>query len=1144
MTFAGRAAASFRAALLLGVAAVAVVSAAPAQAQATAAEASQLDIPAQPLAATLTQIGRQTGSEIVFQPDEVNGRQAPAVRGQLTADQALAIALQGTGLEARRTGQGAWVIEPQGRGAANEADATDAAAAAGSYADEEVIVTAQKFEQRIQDVPMAITALSGKSLQVQKIETGADIMRAVPNLTFTKTNFTGYDISIRGIGTKAISATTDPAVSVSYNNTGLIQNRLFEQEFYDVERLEVLRGPQGTLYGRNATGGVVNVISARPKLDVFEGNLESEIGNYNSRRMVGMLNVPVVDGVLGVRVAGSMTQRDGYDFNLTTGNAVNGRDLYSVRTTIGFEPASWLRASFMWEHFEEDDNRSRTGKQLCHRDPGPEMVGNQSTDPSTYPFPNAPRGVVKRALFSQGCKPGSLYDDDAFGTVNGLSLPFIIFPIIYGGDGGPTESSLGALGLDANGHPKTFINEIDPWGGRMQSRNLRHIESIFDPIYRAKADIYQFNLEIDLGGSLTLTAQSAWNKDSVYSIQDYNRFNTDPVFVDTTTLDYGNGNSGNYHNLMPGGIFCDPQLGCSNKIVGADQSSGYGKQFSQEIRLQSHFDGPFNFSFGGNFTRYETQVDYYVFNNLLTLLAVTRPFNKAPPDGNMDYWNNCPYSGIMGGFVGVYPGHGPTTIDDPTASCPYVDPNPVESINGQGHNYFRSSNPYELKSWAVFGEAYYDLGDSLRLTAGLRYTDDRKIFTPVPSQLLLAYGFTPGGTTPKGYPAKPDIELHWGELTGRLGLDWKPDLSFTDETLVYGFYSRGYKAGGMNPPTPGFATEEDLIAMCDAETVWLDKAFCTSQRERGNFPALFLTAVDYGPTFEPEFVDAFEVGMKNTMLGGALLLNATGFYYDYKGYQVSQIKDRTAVNENFDTRMWGLELEALFVPTERLRFNANVGFMRTRVGKDQYSIDTMNRTQGDPNYVLSKPWVQNPSNCVVPLHVAEHFLASNPAMTGYWDLCGGFLNPAYSQLIDPATGEGYNVLNYPELHGGAGIKANLGGNELPNAPRITLNFGAEYEILFGPDWRATIRGDVYWQGQSWARIYNLDPYDRLKSWTNVNLSVRVQGPDDLTIEAYVKNVFDATPLTGAFLNSDDSGLTTNVFTLDPRIIGLRVSKRW
>src|SRR5690606_36291376 len=141
-----------------------------------------------------------------------------------------------------------------------------------------LIVTAQKLEENIQDVPIAISAFSQKTLEEQKIEGGFDLLKAIPNVTFSKNNFTGYNFSIRGIGTKAVSATTDPGVAVAFNNTTLLQNRLFEQEYLDVERVEVLRGPQGTLYGRNATSGVINVISRRPDLGVFEGSIKGEAG--------------------------------------------------------------------------------------------------------------------------------------------------------------------------------------------------------------------------------------------------------------------------------------------------------------------------------------------------------------------------------------------------------------------------------------------------------------------------------------------------------------------------------------------------------------------------------------------------------------------------------------------------------------------------------------------------------------------------------------------------------------------------------------------------------------------------------------------------------------------------------------------------
>ena len=142
--------------------------------------------------------------------------------------------------------------------------ATPAAAQQGPQAEEAtdgnlIIVTAQKREEAIQDVPIAISAFSAEALDNYKIESGSELLRAVPNVNFSKSNFSMYNFSIRGIGTKAISASSDPAVAVSFNNTPLIRNRLFESELFDMQRVEVLRGPQGTLYGRNATAGVLGL---------------------------------------------------------------------------------------------------------------------------------------------------------------------------------------------------------------------------------------------------------------------------------------------------------------------------------------------------------------------------------------------------------------------------------------------------------------------------------------------------------------------------------------------------------------------------------------------------------------------------------------------------------------------------------------------------------------------------------------------------------------------------------------------------------------------------------------------------------------------------------------------------------------------
>src|SRR5262249_53754503 len=155
--------------------------------------------------------------------------------------------------------------------------------------------------------------------------------------------------------TQAISVTTDPAVAVAFNDMPFIRNHFFEQEFFDVSQVEVLRGPQGTLYGRNATAGVVNLTSAKPT-DQFEAMASADIGNYKNRRFEGMINLPIVDDRVDLRVGGKWTKRDGYSFDSLTDSPIDGRDLWSGRVSIRVKPTKNLTADLVWEHFQEDDD--------------------------------------------------------------------------------------------------------------------------------------------------------------------------------------------------------------------------------------------------------------------------------------------------------------------------------------------------------------------------------------------------------------------------------------------------------------------------------------------------------------------------------------------------------------------------------------------------------------------------------------------------------------------------------------------------------------------------------------------------------------------------------------------------------------------
>jgi iron complex outermembrane recepter protein len=1035
--------------------------------------------------------------------------------------------LAGTGLATYHDPDGSVGISKQNSADEAFVPALRLAAATTSSGIESVVVTSSKIKGDIQTVPIAITALSQEQLTSRQIAGGPDLVKEVPNLTFSKTNFTGYNIQIRGIGTQAISVTTDPAVAVALNDIPFIRNHFFEQEFYDVSQVEVLRGPQGTLYGRNATAGVVNVISAKPT-DQFEAMASADIGNYHNRRFEGMINVPIVDDRADLRVAGEWTKRDGYTTNEITGSPIDGRDLWSSRVTLGLKPTSELRAVLVWEHFQEDDDRMRTAKQLCKTAQPPSSIDGVAVPQGNLNIVGAV-SALNADYLSQGCEASSLYSPDAFEVPYGFSLPYAV--------------ALGVASGAASG--------VDPYASTTQSRNLRVIESTLNPVYKAKNDVVELNADYAVTPTLTFTSQTGFNQDFLWSTEDYNRFNTSPGIISLgMSINDCVANGGHFctlnGRLLPDPvagtgnistnavIFCDPQLGCSDRLVAEDLSDEHAWQLSQEFRLASNFSGPFNFSAGANYLHYETEENYYVFINALSFYSASAGIGSGDPslDNTACLREKSNYYGfqnpnpITGGGV-------------PTQSCVYIDPNPITNLNNYGHNYFLSQNPYVLNSYAGFGEVYYNIASDLKLTGGLRWTEDRKRFINIPSEVI---------TQGYGYPVTGVVDQQWDQLTGRAVANWTPKLDFTDQTIIYSSYSRGYKAGGANPPGAvlsayGFSNISEPI---------------------------------HPLTFNPEFVNAYELGSKNTLLDGALTLNGDVFYYDYKAYQISEIVDRTSINLNFNATVKGAELETSWEPAPGLKFSFAGGYEDTRIANGQSAIDLMDRTAGTPGWMVVKPFPTAASNCILPTYVVSAMLEVPSQQGSGSGSAGSFgCTVAYAQHLDPVTYEPY-VPNPPEggvggghdfqggeifpfpipadypgfdptqpaINNGDGFAKNLSGNQLPNAPHFTTSFSAEYTLPVSEDWAATLHSDFYRQSQSFARVFNDRPYDKIRGYSNVNLALILTSARGWQVMGYLKNTFNTTAITGDFLNSDDSGLTTNVFLTDPRLFGVRVTKNW
>ncbi|HEY0114050.1 MAG TPA: TonB-dependent receptor, partial [Allosphingosinicella sp.] len=185
--------------------------------------------------------------------------------------------------------------DPDTGAGADDADQAESGTTDSADPGDDIIITAQRRSEALQSVPIAVSAFTGAALERQQIENASDLQQSLPNVTFTKTNFTSSSFTIRGIGDLCTGFSCDSATGIHVNDMPLTSTRLFETEYFDLERVEVLRGPQGTLYGRNATSGVVNFITARPNLNEFQASLSGEYGNYNSKKLTGMVNIPIGD---------------------------------------------------------------------------------------------------------------------------------------------------------------------------------------------------------------------------------------------------------------------------------------------------------------------------------------------------------------------------------------------------------------------------------------------------------------------------------------------------------------------------------------------------------------------------------------------------------------------------------------------------------------------------------------------------------------------------------------------------------------------------------------------------------------------------------------------------------------------------------
>ncbi len=216
----------------------------------------------------------------------------------------------------------------------------------------EIVVTATKRETTLVDAAAAVSAVTADRLGAGGIQNIGDLAAAVPNLSVGN-QFGVNRTFIRGVGLTSIDLGADGAVAFLQNEAMIARPAAQLSGFYDLEQVEVLRGPQGTTYGRGATAGVVNLVTRKPTQEL-DGYAKLTLGNYELRSFEG-----AVGGGLGetvaVRVAGTWEQRDGYGRNLFTGNPVDDRDAWALRASLRITPSDALTIDVIGDRFREDD---------------------------------------------------------------------------------------------------------------------------------------------------------------------------------------------------------------------------------------------------------------------------------------------------------------------------------------------------------------------------------------------------------------------------------------------------------------------------------------------------------------------------------------------------------------------------------------------------------------------------------------------------------------------------------------------------------------------------------------------------------------------------------------------------------------------
>ena len=835
---------------------------------------------------------------------------------------------------------------------------------------EEVIVTAQRTEQSLQSVPIAVSAFTSEILEERQIEVSSDLQLQVPGITFSSGTFSGGGgFSIRGITNLATAASADAGVEIHMNGLPLGSTSATEVGFLDMERVEVLRGPQGTLFGRNSTGGVVNLITSKPDLDAFGGNVKINYGKNNEKNVNVMLNVPISDS-LGARFAFANFEKDGLTTNTyskATGEFDN-RNNYQWRASFLWEATDALSLTLVHEAYDEESNRNQISGSYCQT--GTSMVqgcvvGGQNVFQAAHPMSN---GSTLPSLL--GATVGFYLPDLTNGTAPGTMYnpqPAAGYNLVNKGANLPTDF----FQANAWAAPRHDVQE---------STTQIILENEFDQ------------------GTLTVAHNAKkrqFYRDTASASDEATAIKFVPTLIGTGLgQPFPNGLPLGYSNprITPNcsvegftaGVFCkngEGIRGYHNTPVSGDASSTTVNSRTTEIKYVSDMDGMFNFLIGGIDISNNSSTFYDVYASGITLNGFALPGNIAGSYrtgysalafcGAAGVGGACDAGTVAKGLrflttAGKIKAITPAYANVPVAA---VAMDMISRIDGIYTEFFHNDTPkFTLDAKAIFTEFYFDVADNHKLTIGLRYNEDRKevaaaaTFYEIP--LISAWSaakeddcgldsgtnqfgsltYVGASTTPTG------INMASGCFDGTGKPLTKRQAISTSPVPLTGAASNGsmpiieqmdpnnsdYTAVGYSPIKNFSATTGRIVWDWQAnDDTLMFVSFSRGFKGGGFNPAFNPTDFPNTPfAFDSTEVDALEIGVKAAVPEIGLIANASIYYNDFSNFHVGAIRNQTAINEGVPLENYGAELELYLTPPSvpGLAFNLAFSYADSELG--------------------------------------------------------------------------------------------------------------------------------------------------------------------------------------------------------------------